>query len=100
VSDHSRRLHRAGSPSALATAVYVPSASGGVVIANANTGRNALTVFNAGATTMYARYGAPAVATAGIPVLANTTLYEPDYTGTVSLIAPSATGMAYVIDVG
>ncbi len=100
MSAHSARLHRAGSPSSVATAVYVPSASGGVVVANQNDGRNALTIFNAGATTMYARYGLPAVATAGVPILANTALYEPDFTGTVSVIAPTATGMAYVTDVG
>jgi hypothetical protein len=93
--------HRAGSPTTrIATAVFVNSASGGLVVANANPARNALTVFNAGATTMYVAYGVPAVATAGLPILANTTLYEPDFTGTVSLVAPTATGMAYVIDVG
>jgi hypothetical protein len=95
------RDHRGGSATcAVSTAVYIGSASGGQVVANFNRGRNGLTVFNAGATTMYAAYGVPAVATAGIPILANTTLYEPDFTGTVSLIAPTATGMAYVVDVG
>lgn len=93
--------HRGGSPTcAVSTAVFVGTASGGAVVANQNLGRNALTIFNAGATTMYARYGAPAVATAGLPILANTSLYEPDFTGTVSLIAPTATGLAYVVDVG
>lgn len=93
--------HRSGSPTTLiATAVYVGSASGGQVVAPANPARNALTIFNGGATTMYVAYGRPAVATAGLPILANSTLYEPDFTGTVSLVAPSATGMAYVVDVG
>jgi hypothetical protein len=93
--------HRSGSPTtAVSTAVFIGTASGGQVVANANAARNALTIFNAGATTMYVRYGAPAIATAGMPILANTSLYEPDFTGTVSLIAPSATGMAYVMDVG
>ena len=95
------RDHRGGSATcAVSTAVYVGTASGGQVVANFNRGRNGLTIFNAGATTMYAAYGVPAVATAGLPILANTSLYEPDFTGTVSVIAPSGTGMAFVTDVG
>jgi hypothetical protein len=96
------RDHRGGSATcAVATAVNVGVASGGLVVANFNRGRNALTVINTSATTMFAAYGVPAVVNAGMPIPAAGTLYEPDFTGTVSLVcAGAATALAYVTDVG
>lgn len=95
------RDHRGGSATcSVATFVQIPAASGGLVVANFNRGRNALTVFNAGATTLYVGYGTPAVSGAGMPIIASGTLYEPDFTGTVSLVSAGATQGAYVIDVG
>jgi hypothetical protein len=87
-------------PGRVATAVNIGTASGGIVIAPFNRGRNALTIVNTSATTMFAAYGVPAALTTGVPIFAAQTLYEPDFTGTVSLIAAGATALAYVTDVG